>query len=108
MRISSTISCGRLDAHVGLDQHLEQLVEKRVVDQPAFALEQVADVGVEQLAWSFCRPCLNLSNKPIGTVFVERLTDCCGRQALARYWVAPGSVFRPAFVAGQEPVERCR
>ena len=26
---------GRLDAHVGLDQRLEQFVEKRVVDQPA-------------------------------------------------------------------------
>ena len=36
-------------AHVGLDQHRPQLVEERVVDQPAFALEQVADVGVEQL-----------------------------------------------------------
>ena len=27
----------RLDAHVGLDQHLEQLVQERIVDQPALA-----------------------------------------------------------------------
>ena len=26
---------GRLDAHVGLDQHLEEFVEKRLVDQAA-------------------------------------------------------------------------
>ena len=39
----------RLDAHVGLDQRLEQLVEERVVDQPPLGLEEVADVGVQQL-----------------------------------------------------------
>ena len=40
----------RLDAHVGLDQHLEQFVEERLVDQPPFGLEEVADVGVQQRA----------------------------------------------------------
>ena len=42
----------RLDAHVGLDQLLEQLVAERLVDQPPLRLEQVADVGVAAVAWS--------------------------------------------------------
>ena len=49
VRISSTICRGGLHAHVGLDQHFRAVVQERVVDQPPLALEEVADVGVEQL-----------------------------------------------------------
>ena len=42
-----------LDAHVGLDECLEQLLQKRLVDQPAAAFENVADVGIEQLGGLF-------------------------------------------------------
>ena len=40
---------GRDEAHVGLEQDRPHLVEKLVVDQPPLALEEVADVGVENL-----------------------------------------------------------
>ena len=38
-----------LDAHVGLDERFEELVDELVVDQLPLALEEVADVGVEEL-----------------------------------------------------------
>ncbi len=39
----------RVDAHVDLDQLLKQVLAERIVDQPALRLEQVADVGAQQL-----------------------------------------------------------
>ena len=39
-----------LDAHVGLDERFEELVDELVVDQLPLALEEVADVGVEELS----------------------------------------------------------
>ena len=41
---------GGPDSHVGANQSREELIEELIVDEPAFALEQVADVGIEGLA----------------------------------------------------------
>ena len=68
--ISSTMACGRLHAHVGLDEDGQQLVEKRVVDQAALAFEQIADVGIEQLP-GLCQTLLDLVEKAHET-FSER------------------------------------
>ncbi len=38
-----------LHAHVGLDEHVEELFDELVVDQLPFLLEEVADVGIEGL-----------------------------------------------------------
>ena len=40
----------RAGPHVGLHEDREQLAKKLVIDQPAFALEEIADVGVEDVA----------------------------------------------------------
>ena len=40
--------CGS-HAHVGLDERFEEFLEKRLVDQPARAFKDVADVGIQQL-----------------------------------------------------------
>jgi len=40
---------GRHHTHIGLDERFEQLVEKRLIDQSTFGLEQVADIGLQQL-----------------------------------------------------------
>ena len=39
-----------LNAHVGLDKLFEEFVDELVVDQPPLALEEVADVGIEELS----------------------------------------------------------
>ena len=39
---------GRLDAHVGLHEHLEQFVEEFLIDQPSLGLEEVAEIGAQQ------------------------------------------------------------
>ena len=38
-----------LYAHVGLDKHVEHVIDELLVDQLPFLLEEVADVGIERL-----------------------------------------------------------
>jgi len=40
---------GGVDAHVDLDEFLEEIVVKRFIDQPPLRFEEVADVGLQQL-----------------------------------------------------------
>ena len=47
---SATICSTGVVAHVGLEEDRPHLVEERLVDQPALALEEIANVGLEQLA----------------------------------------------------------
>src|SRR5215831_3160381 len=42
-------SGGRTGAHIGLDEDGEQIAEELFVNQPAFAFEQIANVGVEDV-----------------------------------------------------------
>ncbi len=39
----------RLHPHVGLHERMEQFVDELVIDQLPFLLEEVADVGIEEL-----------------------------------------------------------
>jgi len=40
---------GRPRPHVGLHESREEILQKLLVDQPPFSLEQVADIGEEQI-----------------------------------------------------------
>ncbi len=44
---------GRLRAHVGANQIAAQLFQERIIDQPTFAFEQVANVGLQELRGFF-------------------------------------------------------
>jgi hypothetical protein len=39
---------GRLDAHVGLHERLEEFFEEFLIDQPSLGLEEVAQIGAQQ------------------------------------------------------------
>ena len=59
---------GRLDAHVRLDEHLEQLVEnRRSTNRPSVLKRSRMSVFRN---WAvFFRPCLNFSKRPMGEGF---------------------------------------
>jgi hypothetical protein len=42
-----------LNTHIGADQNLEQLVEKRLIDKPPLGLKQVTNVRFQELRCFF-------------------------------------------------------
>jgi len=79
----------RASAHVGLYQDCKQLAEEGVIDQPAFALEQVANVGVEQ-SLVFLSADRSMPNKPASALPVQPRQSALPQRGPAHSPALPG------------------
>ena len=66
LRTSSAISCAATDAHVRLDEQVEDFLDELLVDKLPFLFEQVADVGIERLPGLF-ETLFEFIESPVGT-----------------------------------------